>query len=155
MAGLCRRFPRDGRRNGSHLGKTTPATAGTISKAAANDHCGGQCSDILLPGQNGNATLAQILSTRALGGDQPAHAEDCARALRRPRHRLLRPTNDKINTFFNDAPASPTARWPPPSGGRGDVTIVRDKKTVPHIIGTTRYGTEFGAGYAAAQTGCG
>ena len=32
------------------------------------------------------------------------------------------------------------------------MTIVRDKKTgVPHITGTTRYGTEFGAGYAAAQ----
>lgn len=32
------------------------------------------------------------------------------------------------------------------------MTIVRDKRTgVPHITGTTRYGTEFGAGYAAAQ----
>ncbi|MEK8170220.1 penicillin acylase family protein [Streptomyces sp. M19] len=32
------------------------------------------------------------------------------------------------------------------------MTITRDKKTgVPHIKGTTREGTEFGAGYAAAQ----
>ena len=32
------------------------------------------------------------------------------------------------------------------------MTITRDKKTgVPHIKGTTRYGTEFGAGYAAGQ----
>ena len=34
---------------------------------AANDHCGGQCSDILPPGQNGNATLAQILLNQAFG----------------------------------------------------------------------------------------
>ena len=35
---------------------------------------------------------------------------------------------------------------------RADVTIMRDKATgVPHIKGTTRSGTEFGAGYAAAQ----
>ena len=35
---------------------------------------------------------------------------------------------------------------------RSDVTIIRDKATgVPHITGTTRSGTEFGAGYAAAQ----
>lgn len=35
---------------------------------------------------------------------------------------------------------------------RDDVTITRDKKTgVPHIKGTTRYGTEYGAGYAAGQ----
>ena len=37
-------------------------------------------------------------------------------------------------------------------GGRTDVKIVRDKQTgTPHIIGTTRAGTEFGAGYAAGQ----
>ena len=35
---------------------------------------------------------------------------------------------------------------------RGDVTIVRDKQVgIPHIFGTTRSGTEYGAGYAAAQ----
>jgi acyl-homoserine lactone acylase PvdQ len=35
---------------------------------------------------------------------------------------------------------------------RSDVTIVRDKSLgVPHITGTTRAGTEFGAGYAAGQ----
>src|SRR5690606_12001241 len=35
---------------------------------------------------------------------------------------------------------------------RSDVTIVRDKETgVPHITGTTREGTMFGAGYAGAQ----
>lgn len=134
--------------------KTTPATAGTISKAAANDHCGGQCSDILPPGQNGNATLAQILLNQAFG-TQPAHAEDQLGPYAGLATGYSGLTNDKINTFFNDAsfgvPDGQVASTVRPAG-RGDVTIVRDKKTgVPHITGTTRYGTEFGAGYAAAQ----
>ncbi|WP_193776149.1 penicillin acylase family protein [Streptomyces sp. E2N166] len=134
--------------------KTTPATAGTISKAAANDHCGGQCSDILPPGQNGNATLAQILLNQAFG-TQPAHAEDQLGPYAGLATGYSGLTNDKINTFFNDAsfgvPDGQVASTVRPAG-RGDVTIVRDRKTgVPHITGTTRYGTEFGAGYAAAQ----
>lgn len=33
-----------------------------------------------------------------------------------------------------------------------EVTVTRDRKSgIPHIKGTTRYGTEFGAGYAAGQ----
>ncbi|MFK0121241.1 penicillin acylase family protein [Streptomyces sp. NPDC090994] len=132
---------------------TAPAGAPAVT-AAADDHCGGQCSDILPPGQNGNATLAQILLNQAFG-TQPAHAEDQLGpyADLATAHRTL--TNDTINTFFNDAsfgvPADQVASTVRPAG-RTDVTIVRDKKTgVPHITGTTRYGTEFGAGYAAAQ----
>ncbi|GGY09652.1 penicillin acylase family protein [Streptomyces djakartensis] len=124
------------------------------TSAAVNDYCGNQCSDILPPGQNGNATLAQILLNQAFG-TQPEHAEDQLgpyAALAKGHTGL---TNDTINTFFNDAsfgvPADQVASTLKPAG-RGDVTIVRDKKTgVPHITGTTRYGTEFGAGYAAAQ----
>ncbi|MFD7132490.1 penicillin acylase family protein [Streptomyces sp. NPDC059894] len=127
--------------------------AGAVA-AAANDHCGGRCSDILPPGQNGNATLAQILLHQAFG-TQPAHAEDQLgpyAALAKGQSTL---TDATINTFFNDAsfgvPADQIASTVNPAG-RGDVTIVRDKKTgVPHITGTTRYGTEFGAGYAAAE----
>ncbi|MFE1025888.1 penicillin acylase family protein [Streptomyces sp. NPDC058818] len=134
--------------------KATPATVEATSKAAANDHCGGRCSDILPPGQNGNATLAQILLNQAFG-TQPAHAEDQLGPYAGLATGYSGLTNDKINTFFNDAsfgvPDGQVASTVRPAG-RGDVTIVRDKKTgVPHITGTTRYGTEFGAGYAAAQ----
>ncbi|WP_217248155.1 penicillin acylase family protein [Streptomyces sp. AC602_WCS936] len=130
----------------------TPAAA--AAPAAANDHCGGQCSDILPPGQNGNATLAQILLNQAFG-TQPAHAEDQLGPYANLATGYTGLTNDKINTFFNDAsfgvPEGQVASTVRPAG-RDDVTIVRDKKTgVPHITGTTRYGTEFGAGYAAAQ----
>ncbi|WP_399883168.1 penicillin acylase family protein [Streptomyces sp. BBFR51] len=126
----------------------------TASQTVANDHCGGQCSDILPPGQNGNATLAQILLNQAFG-TQPAHAEDQLGPYANLATGYSGLSNDKINDFFNDAsfgvPAGQVASTVRPAG-RDDVTIVRDKKTgVPHITGTTRYGTEFGAGYAAAQ----
>ncbi|MEV5432213.1 penicillin acylase family protein [Streptomyces sp. NPDC052701] len=139
------------------LSPFSPAAAGEnggARAAAANDHCGVRCSDIMPPGQNGNATLAQILLHQAFG-TQPAHAADQLGpyAGLATGHRGL--TDDKIGAFFNDAsfgvPADQVASTVRPAG-RTDVTIVRDKKTgVPHITGTTRYGTEFGAGYAAAQ----
>ncbi|MEV6961598.1 penicillin acylase family protein [Streptomyces sp. NPDC051207] len=129
-------------------------TATESAAAAAVDHCGGQCADILPPGQNGTATLAQILLNQAFG-TRPAHAGDQLGPYARLASGYPALTNDTIATFFNDAsfgvPADQVASTVRPAG-RGDVTIVRDKKTgVPHITGTTRYGTEFGAGYAAAQ----
>jgi acyl-homoserine lactone acylase PvdQ len=129
-------------------------TAAAAEVTAANDYCGNQCSDILPPGQNGNATLAQILLNQAFG-TQPAHAEDQLGPYANLAKGYSTLTNATINTFFNDAsfgvPADQVASTVKPAG-RSDVTIVRDKKTgVPHITGTTRYGTEFGAGYAAAE----
>ncbi|MEU9667784.1 penicillin acylase family protein [Streptomyces bobili] len=129
-------------------------TAAAAEVTAANDYCGNQCSDILPPGQNGNATLAQILLNQAFG-TQPAHAADQLGPYANLAKGHTTLTNATINTFFNDAsfgvPADQVASTVKPAG-RGDVTIVRDKKTgVPHITGTTRYGTEFGAGYAAAE----
>ncbi|MET7454539.1 penicillin acylase family protein [Streptomyces sp. NPDC005574] len=128
--------------------------AAAAETTAANDYCGGQCSDILPPGENGNATLAQVLLNQAFG-TQPAHADDQLGPYANLAKGYSTLTDAKINTFFNDAsfgvPSDQVASSEKP-GGRGDVTIVRDKKTgVPHITGTTRYGTEFGAGYAAAE----
>ncbi|WP_435611970.1 penicillin acylase family protein [Streptomyces sp. bgisy159] len=128
-----------------------PAATGP---AAVADHCGGRCSDILPPGQNGNATLAQILLNQVFG-TQPEHAEDQLGPYAGLAKGYPALTDATLDTFFNDAsfgvPADQVASTVKPAG-RTDVTIVRDKKTgVPHITGTTRYGTEFGAGYAAAQ----
>ncbi|MFJ6726712.1 penicillin acylase family protein [Streptomyces sp. NPDC091281] len=122
--------------------------------AAVNDHCEKRCSDILPPGQNGNATLAQILLNQVFG-TQPAHAEDQLGPYANLAKGYPALTDATVNTFFNDAsfgvPADQVASSVQPAG-RTDVTIVRDKKTgVPHITGTTRYGTEFGAGFAAAE----
>ncbi|MGW2959586.1 penicillin acylase family protein [Streptomyces sp. NPDC001220] len=134
----------------SPLAQATPAAAAT----ASNDYCGGQCSDILPPGENGNATLAQVLLNQVFG-TQPAHAEDQLGPYNNLATGYSTLTDAKINTFFNDSSfgvASDQVASTESPAGRTDVTIVRDKKTgVPHITGTTRYGTEFGAGYAAAE----
>ncbi|MEU6595449.1 penicillin acylase family protein [Streptomyces sp. NPDC046881] len=138
-------------------GLLSPLTGTAVAAAdvtAANDYCGGRCSDILPPGENGNATLAQILLNQAFG-TQPAHAEDQLGPYANLAGGYKGLTDATINTFFNDSsfgvPADQVASTEKPAG-RGDVTIVRDKKTgVPHITGTTRYGTEFGAGFAAAE----
>ncbi|MEU6081122.1 penicillin acylase family protein [Streptomyces sp. NPDC047108] len=134
-----------------------PPTAATAaepssSSVAATDYCGSQCSDILPPGENGNATLVEILAHRVFG-TRPAHSSDQLgpyNALVAGQDSL---TDEKLNQFFNDAsfgvPQDQVASVTKP---RADVTITRDKKTgVPHIQGTTREGTEFGAGYAAGQ----
>ncbi|WP_406370529.1 penicillin acylase family protein [Streptomyces sp. NBC_00647] len=130
------------------------AAADTSAEATANDYCGGRCSDILPPGENGNATLAQILLNQAFG-TQPSHAEDQLAPYGNLASGYSTLTDTKINDFFNDASfgvASDQVASTTKPGGRTDVTIVRDKKTgVPHITGTTRYGTEYGAGFAAAQ----
>ncbi|MEG3629249.1 penicillin acylase family protein [Streptomyces poriticola] len=130
------------------------ATEARAAAAAADDHCGDGCHDILPPGQNGNATLAQIL-LHQLFGARPPHTDDQLGPYARLATGYQSLTDDTIETFFNDAsfgvPADQVASTLRPAG-RGDVTIVRDRRTgVPHITGTTRYGTEFGAGYAAAQ----
>ncbi|WP_328441426.1 penicillin acylase family protein [Streptomyces sp. NBC_00444] len=138
----------------SPLSQAAAAETAEIDAAAVTDHCGSQCSDILPAGQNGNATLAQIILNQAFG-TQPAHAEDQLGPYANLASGYSGLTNSTINSFFNDAsfgvPADQVASTVKPAG-RSDVTIVRDKKTgVPHITGTTRYGTEFGAGYAAAE----
>ncbi|MEU6574566.1 penicillin acylase family protein [Streptomyces sp. NPDC046805] len=132
----------------------TDAAAASTAASASDDYCGGRCSDILPPGENGNATLAQILLNQALG-IQPDHAEDQLGPYANLATGYSALTDAKIDTFFDDAsfgvPSDQIASTEKPAG-RGDVTIVRDRKTgVPHITGTTRYGTEFGAGYAAAE----
>ncbi|MET7703724.1 penicillin acylase family protein [Streptomyces sp. NPDC005485] len=136
------------------LSPLSQASAANTAATAANDYCGGQCSDILPPGENGNATLAQILLNQAFG-TQPDHAEDQLAPYGNLPSGYASLTDAKINNFFNDASfgvASDQVASTTKPGGRSDVTIVRDKKTgVPHITGTTRYGTEYGAGYAAAQ----
>lgn len=118
----------------------------------ATDYCEGQCADVLPPGANGNATLAEILSHRVFG-TQPAHADDQLGPYDALSSGYPSLTDDKLTEFFNDASfgvrEGQVASVTKP---RDDVTITRDKKYgIPHIKGSTRYGTEFGAGFAAGQ----
>ncbi|MFF3209541.1 penicillin acylase family protein [Streptomyces sp. NPDC002886] len=137
----------------------TPAAAASgagapVPRAVADyaDYCGQQCSDILPPGQSGNATLAQILAHKAFG-TLPAHTSDQLARYDSLVAGYPGLTDAKVNDFFNDASFGvPADQVESTTSPRSDVTITRDKKSgVPHIKGTTRYGTSFGAGYAAAQ----
>ncbi|HZM77593.1 MAG TPA: penicillin acylase family protein, partial [Candidatus Limnocylindrales bacterium] len=133
------------------IAPATPAHAAS-AYLPANDFCVGQCDDILPPGQNGNATLADILAHQALG-TRPAHSSDQLGRYANLLAGYTGLTTDQIAKFYNDAsfgvPASQVESSFTP---RSDVTIVRDRATgTPHITGTTRAGTMFGAGYAGAQ----
>ncbi|WP_406345261.1 penicillin acylase family protein [Streptomyces sp. NBC_00648] len=129
-----------------------PLSQAGAAEPPNSDYCLGRCGDILPPGENGNATLVEILGNKAFG-THPAHSDDQLGkydALVAGQSSL---TDDKLNSFFNDASLGvPSGQVASTSSPRPDVTITRDKATgVPHIKGTTRYGTEFGAGFAAGQ----
>ncbi|MGX7825444.1 penicillin acylase family protein [Actinokineospora sp. 24-640] len=139
----------------SLLAAPQPATAQVLPPTAAavpTDYCLDQCADIVPPGQNGSATLAEILAHQVFG-TRPKHAADQLGKYDALATGYQGLTTDKIAAFFNDssfgvAPSQVESTQQP----RADVTIVRDKATgTPHITGTTRSGTMFGAGYAAAQ----
>lgn len=116
------------------------------------DVCGDQCSEILPPGQNGNATLAQILAHQTLG-TMPDHTDDQLGTYEALASGHTDLSTDTIDEFFNDASFGVESdQVDSEISPRDDVTITRDKEhDVPHIHGTTREGTQFGAGYAAAQ----
>jgi len=137
------------------LGATVLAPLPQVANAATvTDYCQSQCSDIMPPGENGNATLAQIILNQAFGS-QPDHAEDQLGPYGNLPSGYSGLTASTISSFFNDASlgvASSNVASTEAPAGRTDVSIVRDKtRGIPHITGTTRYGTEFGAGYAAAE----
>ncbi|MGW0779614.1 penicillin acylase family protein [Streptomyces sp. NPDC002913] len=128
------------------------AAAGVDPVPTAGDPCLGQCQDILPAGQNGHATLAGILLHQTVG-TRPKHSADQIEPYDNLLHDYSGLTEDQLAAYFNDAsfgvaPGQVESTVSP----RSDVTITRDKATgTPHIKGTTRSGTEFGAGYAAGQ----
>lgn len=130
-----------------------PATTATAAPYyPPDDYCLGQCADLLPPGQNGNATLVDILGNQTLG-TYPAHSKDQLGRYADLISGYTGLTDEQISAFFGDSgfgvPANQVESTVSP---RSDVTIVRDKATgVPHVTGTTREGTMFGAGYAGAQ----
>ncbi|MEE6256896.1 penicillin acylase family protein [Plantactinospora sonchi] len=131
---------------------TGPAVAPALVAPTVVDHCLGSCADILPPGQNGNATLVDILANQTLGLLPPHSADQLGRyADLVYGYAGLR--EDQIGTFFTNAsfgvPAGQVERSYSP---RSDVTVVRDRATgIPHVTGSTRGGTMFGAGYVGAE----
>ncbi len=131
---------------------TAPSKTTAAAVAAAPDYCLDQCNDIVPPGENGNATLVDILAHQTLG-TRPAHSADQLGPYANLVSAYSGLTDEQIANFYNDSsfgvPAGQVERSYSP---RDDVTIVRDKSIgVPHITGTSRAGTMFGAGYAGAE----
>src|SRR5437763_974063 len=127
-----------------------PGSAGAVGPGT--DFCQGQCNDILPPGENGNATLADILAHKVFG-TRPAHSADQLPKYANLVNSYAGLTDSQLGSFYNDSSfgvlLSQVERIDKP---RSDVMIVRDRPTgVPHVFGTTRAGTMFGAGYAGAQ----
>jgi acyl-homoserine lactone acylase PvdQ len=106
---------------------------------------------VLPPGENGLDNLAQLFAFRGIGVLPPHFADQ------QPLYENLvygAPTlaDTQIPTYFKDAtfgvPPGEVASTIEPRPG---VTIVRDAAYgIPHIYGTTRADTMFGAGYAGA-----
>ncbi|MEB3365825.1 penicillin acylase family protein [Saccharopolyspora mangrovi] len=116
------------------------------------DYCGQQCHDILPPGQNGNATFAELVSHMLLG-TRPKHSDDQLGRYDALAGGYRELTTGTIQDFFNDhsfgvKPEDVERTYRP----RADVTVIRDKTAgVPHVYGDTRSGTTFGAGYTTAE----
>src|SRR5262245_3284796 len=104
-----------------------PAHAAAVVPGA--DYCVGQCADIVPPGENGNATLADILAHRLLG-TRPAHSADQLDKYANLVYSYTGLPEDQVTRFFNDSalgvPAGEVERSYSP---RSDVRIVRDKGT--------------------------
>ncbi len=108
--------------------------------------------NILPSGQNGLFNAAQ-LGTFTSNGTRPAHSDDQLRMYGDLVYATPGLTSARLPEFFKDASfgvqSGDEERTYKP---RDDVTIIRDKGFgVPHIYGTTRAGTMFGAGYAGAE----
>jgi hypothetical protein len=67
-----------------------------------NDFCLEECADILPPGENGNATLADILAHQALGF-RPAHSADQLGPYANLIAGYTGLTEDQISAFYNSA----------------------------------------------------
>ncbi len=130
--------------------------AATVSVASAdvapyglND--AGGFRNVLPPGEAGVDNVLQ-LGSYELTHQTPPHFDDQLPLYENLLYASPALTDAQIPTYFKDATFGvkpddvASVQSPQP-----DVTIVRDKQWgVPHIYGTTRAGTMFGTGYAAA-----
>jgi len=126
-----------------------PAVQAAPQPYGTND--AGGFRNVLPPGENGTASLAQILAFRSSGAipphfaDQQALYEDLV-------YGAPGLTDAQVPAYFKDATFGVAAAGVESTiEPRPGVTIVRDSAYgVPHIYGDTRADTMFGAGYAGA-----
>jgi acyl-homoserine lactone acylase PvdQ len=127
-----------------------PAAQADVQPYATND--AGGFHDVLPPGANGLANGIE-LAAFLTAGQRPAHNDDQLAMYRDLMYATPGLKPEDLGRFYKDStfgvkPSDVATTITP----RADVTIVRDQGFgIPHIYGTTRGGTMFGAGYAAAQ----
>ena len=141
---------------GALTATTAAGAASAVPRPAATslqvvDDCGGQCYDILPPGENGNETLAQIILFK-LFGTYPSNNDDQLGPYQSLVTASTGLTDAQIDQFYNSSalgvPAGDVQSTESPETG---VSIVFDDSGIPHITGVTRAETEYGAGFAGAQ----
>src|SRR6058998_340198 len=110
-------------------GLTQVAVTAPAAQAAASpdDYCGGQCGDILPPGENGNATLADILAHKVFG-TRPPHTADQLDKYANLASGYPGLTDGQLGNFYNNSsfgvPLTQIERIDRP---RSDVMVVRDR----------------------------
>jgi acyl-homoserine lactone acylase PvdQ len=118
----------------------------------ANDYGNGGFHDVLPPGQNG-LTNVLGLALFKLNGTRPAHSFDQYPMYSNLLYHAPGLSPADISKYFKDSSFGvPPGHMASVERPRDDGVIVRDSDFgVPHIYGSTRSGTEFAAGFAAAE----
>ena len=116
------------------------------------DFAAGGFHDVLPPGENGTTSVLGLVLYE-LTQIRPAHSFDQYPMYRDLLYAAPNLTAADLARFFKDSSFGvPPGHVASVERPRSDVVIVRDTDFgVPHIYGSTRPGTEFGAGYAAAE----
>ena len=129
---------------------SAPGAGAQVQPYQANDGAGFR--NILPSGQNGRLNAVE-LAAYAANGARPAHSDDQLKMYGDLVYNAPGLTAQRLPDFFKDAsfgvrPGEVERSYSP----RADVTIQRDKAFgVPHVYGSTRDGTMFGAGYVGAE----
>jgi acyl-homoserine lactone acylase PvdQ len=137
---------------GIALACAMPAAAGAaapVEPYGTND--AGGFRNVLPAGENGLDTASQLAEFQ-LNGTYPPHYKDQLPLYAGLIYASPTLTHEQIHEYFKDATFGvETGSVERTESPRSDVTIVRDAGFgIPHVYGSTRGGTMFGAGYAAA-----
>ncbi len=115
-------------------------------------HDSGGFHNVLPPGEGSTANAGQIAAFEADNTAYPPHDQDQLGMYSDLLYGYPGLKRSQIGNYYKDAtfgtkPVNVERTYSP----RDDVTIIRDRFGVPKIYGKTRAGTEFGAGYVAAE----
>ncbi|MGB0120043.1 MAG: penicillin acylase family protein [Solirubrobacterales bacterium] len=129
----------------------TGTSSAVVSPQPYGTNDAGGFNAILPPGNNGFASLPDLISSIA-GGPLPANSDNALAPYTDLIFDYPSLNKSNLNNYFHDGsfgvkPENIKRTYSP----RSDVTIIRDEFGSPHVYGSTRSGTMFGAGYIGAE----